>query len=149
MARASFTVTKNDISPALSKLAAKAKHPEKVLRAGGNVFKSITEGNFSGQGSSYRPSTWAPKKDGSPATLKKSGLLWHSFHLTVTNEKATLANPTPYAAVHQFGSNKKSGHGSGIPPRPFYPVLNGKLTPAAEEKIGAAMKREIEKDVAG
>jgi hypothetical protein len=32
-----------------------------------------------------------------------------------------------------------------IPARPFYPVLGGRLTPAAEEKIVAAGKRVVEK----
>ncbi len=131
--RASFAMTRNDIAPALSRMAATARNPRQVLQAMGNVFKSITEGNFSGQGSEYRPSQWPAKKDGSPATLKKSGLLWHSFHLVVDDHAAVLSNPTPYAAAHQFGYAPRN-----LPPRPFYPVIDGRLTPAAAEKIGAA-----------
>ena len=36
-----------------------------------------------------------------------------------------------------------------IPARPFFPVLDGKLTPKAEEKIGNAARRVIEKEAAG
>lgn len=156
MANAKFTITRNDVSPALSKLAATARNPKNVLRSGGNVFKSITEGNFNSAGAAFRPAAWPAKKDGSVRTLKKSGLLSHSFHLTVSDQAATVSNPTPYATVHQFGSGqvdakrkaaaKKKGttaHTMNIPAAPFFPVINGKLTPASEEKIGSAMKRQI------
>ena len=138
MANVSFKITRNDVSPKLAGLASAAKNPSAVFRAMGTVFKSITEGNFNSVGAGYRPSAWPDKKDGTPSNLKKSGLLWHSFHLTVTDSAATLSNPTPYAARHQFGYEK-----GGTPPRPFFPVINGKLTPAAEEKIGAAAVRAI------
>lgn len=143
MARPAITITRNDISPRLAKMAKAAREPERVFRAMGNVFKSITEGNFNSSGAHYRPRPWPAKKDGTPSNLKKSGLLWHSFHLTVTRAGATLSNPTPYAAVHQFGSAKKSGRGSGIPARPFFPIQNGRLTPAASDLIGKAASREI------
>jgi phage gpG-like protein len=167
MSRATFTMTKNDISPALARLAASARHPRKVFLAMGNVFKSITVGNFNSAGLQYRPIPWVPKKDGTPATLKKTGLLWKSFNLEVTDQYARLSNPTPYAAVHQFGSadyhsgdvilehhetatgsiTKLSGaRKQNIPPRPFYPVENGRLTPAAEKLIAAAGEKALMRD---
>jgi phage gpG-like protein len=168
MSRATFAITRDSISPRIAKLAGIARHPEPVLRAMGNVFKSITEGNFNSSGADMRPSPWQAKKDGTPSNLKKSGLLWHSFNLTVDDRAARLANPTPYASIHQFGAadyiggetvgtiktkyaNRryagsfqdvvKGGH--GIPPRPFYPVLNGRLTPAAEDLIAKAGQEAI------
>ena len=161
MAALSFRITKNDIAPALSKMATAAKRPEPIFRAMGTTFLSLTMGNF--KSADYRPKEWPAKKDGTPATLQKSGTLSRAFHLTVSNTGATVANPMVYAARHQFGdeghdagkeiglATVKNGLGShtqsvrsgskGMPPRPFFPVEAGKLTPAAEEKIQAAGQR--------
>lgn len=161
-----LTIVRNDLSPAVKKLVqmAKAEDRKKILTSMGNVFKSITQGNFQSGSAEYRPSPWANKKDGTPATLKKSGLLAQSFHLTVTSEQAELSNPTPYAAIHQYGGktkphrilpkNKKAlafggkvygavNHpGSNIPARPFFPVTpQGQLTAAGEKLILAAGQR--------
>jgi len=163
-----FTLTRNDISPALSRLAATAKNPTAVLRAMGTTFKSITEGNFSSFGAAYRPKVWPPKRDpdGQPSILQKSTTLAKSFHLEVTAKSATLSTPAKYAAIHQFGGiirpkSKKflswlDSKGERvfakmvtIPARPFFPVLNDKLTPKAEEKIGNAARRVIERQAAG
>lgn len=161
-------ITRNDISTALSRLAAAARNPTPILRAMGTTFKSITEGNFNSVGAQYRPKPWPPKKDpaGQPSILQKTTTLAKAFHLTVTAQAATLSNPMPYAAIHQFGGiiRPKTGkflswiNSSGervfarkvtIPARPYFPVLNEKLTPAAEEKIGNAARRIIAKEAAG
>jgi phage gpG-like protein len=164
----SFKLIRNDISPALAKLARGAKNPEPVFRAMGTTFMSITMGTFNAAGADYRPKPWPAKKDGTPSKLQKSGTLSRSFHLEVTNKFAKVSNPVIYAAIHQFGSEghvlgKKVGTvktkyantryfgsyndvlegGSGIPPRPFFPVENGKLTEKAEEKIRAAGERAL------
>ena len=141
----SFKITRDDISPKLRKMAALAHHPEKVYRAMGTTFMSITMGNFNDVGSDYRPVAWPAKKDGKPSKLQKSGALSRSFHLAVTNTSAKVSNPMIYAATHQFG--RKDGRGSPIPARPFFPVENGKLTPEAEEKIAAAGTREIKRQI--
>jgi len=162
-----FSITRNDISPALSRLAATAKNPTAVLRAMGTTFKSITEGNFSSFGAQYRPKPWPPLKDpeGKPSILQKSTTLAKAFHLEVTAQAATLSNPMPYAGIHQFGGVIRAKAGKTlswvnskgdrvfakmvtIPARPFYPVLNGKLTPKAEEKVGNAARRVIERQAA-
>lgn len=160
MSAISFKISRNDISPALSKLAASAKRPEPVLRAMGTTFKSITEGNFNSVGASYRPKPWAPKRDGTPSILQKSTTLAKSLHLDVTSRAATLRTPMIYAAIHQFGGTIngkpwlrfKTPSGKWvsvrqvkIPARPFFPVEpNGQLTPKAEEKIRAAAMRVIQ-----
>jgi len=159
MANAVLTLTRDDIGPALKRLQSLGRDTTPVMRAMGNTFKSITEGNFSSAGAEYRPTPWAPKRDGSPSSLRQTGLLWHSFHLNVTNKTATLSNPTVYAAIHQFGGIIRgdpllkfkvgdqwvSKRSVTIPPRPFYPVSNGRLTVAAEEKIVAAGMRAVER----
>lgn len=147
--------------------AAKNKLP--VLRAMGTTFKSITEGTFNSVGANYRPAPWPAKKDGTPSILQKSTTMAKSFHMSVGSDSVTVSNPMPYAAIHQFGG-KTAAHkivprrakalafngvvvrsvnhpGSNIPARPFFPVLNGKLTPAAEEKIGRAGERELRKQM--
>lgn len=145
MAGISFKTTRDDISPKLSQMAAKARNPEKVLRSMGTTFMSITMGNFNDVGAEYRPKVWANKKDGTPSKLQKSGTLSRSFHLEVTSQHATVSNPVIYAATHQFG--RTEGRGAPIPARPFFPVLDGKLTPKAEEKIQRAGQRQMEKEL--
>ena len=166
MAALSFTVTRNDIAPTLSKLAATAKNPTPVFRAMGTTFKSITEGNFNSVGAAFRPKPWPAKKDGTPSSLKKSGTLSSSFHLEVTPTFAKVKNPSIYAARHQFGdrgfkAGKKVGSvtnnfsrrrltqdvlagSQGTPPRPYFPVdANGKMTPAAETLVARAGERAV------
>lgn len=138
-----FRVTRNDISPSLSRTIKGVKPPnrKRVLRAMGTTFKSLTEGTFNSAGAQYRPLPWPAKKDGSPSILQKTTTLSKSFTLEVTDDVATVGNPTKYAATHQFGREQGSGE---IPARPFFPVLNGKLTPPAEEKIARAARRVLE-----
>jgi phage gpG-like protein len=165
----SFKLTRNDISPALSRLDAGAKNPAPIYRAMGTTFKSITEGNFNSAGADYRPSPWPAKKDGTVSILQKSGALVHAFNLEVTNKYARLSNPMIYAAIHQFGARdhvagvvvgtiktKYANHryagswnvvtkgGKGIPPRPYFPIgPDGKLTPKAEALIARAAHRAL------
>ena len=143
-----FTVSRNDISPKLRQMIKAVKPPERkrVLRAMGTTFKSLTEGTFNSAGSQYRPAPWPSKKDGSPSILQKTTTLAKSFTLEVTDEMAKVGNPTKYAATHQFGRAQGSGE---IPPRPFFPVVGGKLTPQAEEKIAAAARRVLNTIAAG
>jgi phage gpG-like protein len=128
----------------------------------GTTFKSITEGAFNSVGASYRPTPWKPKWDGSPSNLQASTTMAKSFNLEVSSTFARLSNPMPYARIHQLGGvikakggGKLAFPGAGgkmvfrkqvtIPARPFYPILNGQLTPMAETKILAAGKRVIDK----
>jgi len=140
MANVSFKVQRDDISPHLAKLAATARRPEKVFRAMGTTFLSLTMGTFNDVGAEYRPVAWAKKKDGTPSKLQKSGTLSRSFHLDVTSSSATVGSPVIYAATHQFGRGP-------IPARPFFPVVDGKLTPKAEEKIRRAGERALERQI--
>ena len=135
MASFSFKITRNDISPALARMANAARNPEPIYRAMGTTFMSLTMGNFKNE--DYRPTAWPAKKDGSPATLQKSGTLSRAFELTVSKTAATVSSSPIYAAVHQLGSRGRQN----IPARPYYPVINGKLTPKAEELIRRAGER--------
>ena len=94
---------------------------------------------------SLRPRPWPPKKDGTAATLKKSGTLWQSIRSTASATSVTIGSDRVYAAIHQLGGttpahvirpkNKKAlawpggpgprgkvNHpGSKIPARPYLP----------------------------
>lgn len=157
----SCKITRNDVSPRLSKLAGTARNKQGVLRAMGTTFKSITEGTFNSAGAEFRPQPWRPKADGSPSILQKSTTMAKSFHLEVTGMYARVSNPMVYASIHQFGGKIEAKNGGKLkfqigerwvavervemPARPFYPVQNGKLTPKAENLIARAGERMIEK----
>jgi phage gpG-like protein len=142
MAALTFKMTRNDISPALSRMARMAKNPQKVLRSMGMAFQSITMGNFK-QDPRFRPAPWAPKKkDGQPSYLMLHNILSRSFHLEVTEKYCKVGTPVIYAARHQFGYEK-----GGTPPRPYFPVLNGKLIPTAEEIIRKAGDRAMRSEI--
>lgn len=159
-------VTHDDISPELRRLAATARNPTAVLRAMGMVFKSITEGTFNAVGASYRPTPWKQKRDGTPSNLQASTTLSKSFVLEVSSTYARVSvqgGAGVYAAIHQFGGDIYAKgkaltwvDAAGrrwfvkhvrIPPRPFFPVLNGRITPAAEEKIRRAGLRAISRQL--
>lgn len=160
-----FNITRNDISPAITRLLRLARNPRPVLRAMGQTFMTITTGNFNGEGAAFRPMPWKAKFDGSPGNLQQSTTLARSFFLKVDDKTATVGNLTPYAAIHQFGGTiLPKGKalvfpGAGgktvfakkvvMPARPFFPVLNDRLTPAAEAMIVAAGERAIARAAAG
>jgi phage gpG-like protein len=163
MANAVFKLQVDTMRPALERLLGLAKDTTPVMLSMGNVFKSITEGNFNSVGSGYRPTEWKPKYDGTPSILQKTGLMAHAFVLEVSKDSATLSNPTPYAAIQQFGGtieakgkalrfigpdgNPVFAKSVTIPARPFYPVLNGKLTEGAARLIERAGARAVERVV--
>jgi phage gpG-like protein len=134
---------RDTLSPALKRQAAKIKDRKPVLEAMGLEFVSLAKRAFSD--ASLRPSPWAPKRDGTPATLRKSGALWQSIRVAgTTNSEVTVASDRAYAAIHQFGGEIKRGeHAIGMPARPYLPILGGKLIPAAAAKIAAVAKAKI------
>lgn len=157
----SLNVVEDSISPALTRLVETARNPAPVVRAMGTTFYSIVKGNFEGD-TSYRPATWKPKYQGGPSRLRKSNTLFNSIFLRSEARQAIVGTPMVYAAIHQFGGIIKPKKGDflvfsaadgapifasevKIPPRPFFPIKDGKLTAKAEEKILRAGQRVIEK----
>ena len=165
----------DDVSPGLGRLLAGLRDPTPVVREAGTALKSIVEGTFNSVGAHYRPTPWPPKSDGRPSILQKSGRLAHSFHLTVGRTWARVGTDAPYAAIHQFGgqtgpsvirprrrkalasTSAKFGKvivrsvqhpGSRIPPRPFFPLVGGRLTAMATIQITRAAERQVQREIA-
>ncbi len=155
----SFTFTVRDgITPELARMARAISDKKPILEAMGTELVSITSRAFSDP--SLRAKPWPPRKGtefGVFTTaggqkrqtvtrngvrehnlLRKSGALWHSIRITqTTGDSVTVGSDRVYAAIQQFGSAKKSGRGSGIPARPFFPFASSEspMTAAAQEKI--------------
>ena len=148
--QARITQITDKISPLLEAKFRAASDKRGIHRAIGTGLMGITKRAFTDP--SLRPSTWAPKKDGTPATLRKSGTLAKSFFTPVATEsEVTIGTDRKYAAIHQlggktrphvirakkakalktpFGFRKSVNHpGSNIPARPFFPFTStGQLT---------------------
>jgi phage gpG-like protein len=154
---------RDGISPALAALTRHMRDKRPVLEAMGLAMVSLTQRAFTDE--SLRPSPW-PARAGTKfgqrfsrsgktirtvlnsrsgaeehQLLRKSGTLWHSIRISrLTNELVMVASDRKYAAVQQLGSKKKSGRGSGIPARPFFPFVGvGRMTDLGRQRvIGAA-----------
>ena len=139
MSAISFIMVKDNVSPALKRLSDPALITKATLAAG-TALLSLSTRAFDEPG--LRAAPW-PQRKPSKATnplLIKSGTLRQSGHVEMQGaDTVKVGYPPPYAAVHQLGSSKSSGRGSGIPPRPFFPVISGELTGTAAELIGDAV----------
>ena len=141
----SIKLSKDEISPDLERIKRKVQHAQPVLRAMGTEIVSITKRAFTD--SALRQFSWPAKKSGQPATLIKKGMLLSSIRITaIDNRTVTVGSDRKYAAVHQLGSAKKKGRGSGIPARPFFPFSkDGKLASFADRKVRLVVKDKIDR----
>ncbi|MGZ5967920.1 MAG: phage virion morphogenesis protein [Polyangiales bacterium] len=105
-------------------------------------------------GRSPEGAPWASKRDGSAATLVRSGALRSGFDVVPTETGVSVTNSTPYAQVHQRGgrlrrARKKHGKrrlfGGGragkIPARPMVPTA--RWGPAATAHMRLAASRVV------
>ncbi len=97
------SVDSSALDAEVQRLQTLGAHPEPILRAAITTLKNITVGTYSTWGAHLRPLPWPAKKDGTPSHLQKSGTLATSWYVEVSDTEALLGNPTPYAAIHQFG----------------------------------------------
>lgn len=155
-----ITVQVNDqITPDLRRLQAKLANLTPVNRSIGTALVSLAKRAFDEP--QLRPAPWPAKKDGSIATLRRSGMLWRSPRVVHFGRLGvTIGSDRPYAAIHQLGGQTKphvilprrgralswpgarhpvrsvNHPGSKTPPRPFFPVTrDGELTAAAQQAI--------------
>ena len=138
---------RNTITPTLHWNARAIANKRPILEAMGMEFVSLTKRAFTD--ATLRPAPWAPLK---PATLKhkkgtilrESGALFHSIAISeLTDIAVTVSSDRPYAAIQQLGGKAGRNHAVTIPPRPFFPILEGKLTPHARERIEAIARAKI------
>jgi phage gpG-like protein len=125
---------RDDISPRLASLADDELR-KKILLGVGTVIESHAVRAFDEP--DLRPKPWpARKKAAKHPLLIKSGDLRQSIHTQVQGaDSVKIGSPKIYAAVHQLGSDKTSGRGSGIPSRPFFPVVENQLTGDVRDEI--------------
>jgi phage virion morphogenesis protein len=62
---------------------------------------------------------YAESREGGQDLLQDSGALVDGLGYLVQGKSVEVGTNTLYAAHHQFGSEKSSGRGSGIPARPY------------------------------
>lgn len=121
----------------LKRLEKKAHDTKPLLEELGNHLRNVIEESFEAEASPTGVK-WTPikfrKSDPHPEKiLYAHGKLQEGTDYRATNKSVTIgvyakANEYQYPIVHQFGSNKKSGRGSGIVARQFMPIkLNGEL----------------------
>ncbi|WP_297572592.1 phage virion morphogenesis protein [uncultured Deefgea sp.] len=159
-------IDSRELNEGLSRLMQASSDLTPVMRSIATALLSHTEANFAAGG---RPK-WTAKKDGSPATLQKSGQLAASITPSSGRDYAAIGTNKPYAAIHQFGGqtsphvirpkNKKAlafggkvfksvNHpGSKMPARPFLPVINGALQADAAEDVLDLIERHLQRALA-
>lgn len=141
-----LTVLNNPLTPKMTKLlrALDGAGKQYVLKEMGRELLDITLGQF-GADKPHRAAPWAPLspkyqkriKYFGPPKLILSGELSNSLTLEGVNQNAVVVTAhSRYAAAHQFGSGP-------IPPRPFFPVIDGEFTAYAEERIRQRGERAV------
>lgn len=123
-------LTRDDVTRDLQRRIRKMQNPAPLLRAIGVGLVGLTKEAF--KNAALRPAPWKNKKDGSPATLRsREATLWRSIRVqSVSKSNVFIGSDRPYAAIHQLGGKSRP-----MPARPFFPVLNEKLTPEAQKRM--------------
>lgn len=137
----------DNLTPDLRRKVAALSNRRPCLLAMGEAVVSLAKRAFTQPG--LRPAEWKERdkrRTWSHPILRQSGDLWQGIHVVQADkESVTVGSPKVYAAVHQFGSNKTAGRGSGIPARPFMPIIgkpdSATLTPRADSAILSAIRR--------
>jgi phage gpG-like protein len=140
-----LSLKRDDLSRVCKKLLATlgGQKKEQVLRTMGQEFLAITQEQF-GPDKPNRPAPWPPLSEkykkrigySGPPKLVLSGDLQNSFDVTATPNEVIITAHSGHAATHQFGRGN-------IPARPFAPVVDGKLTSYAEERIRKKAEQKI------
>lgn len=128
--------TSNTVNPHLQKAIAGFKNKRPFLLAMGEVMVQHTKRAFtSGE---YRPAKWAPKKDGSPARLRKSGALARSPRITQVSQSAVwVGTDRRYAVYHQLGTRH-------LPARPFFPLHNNQWHRGFSRTVNSVLARKVQ-----
>jgi phage gpG-like protein len=118
MSGLAFTVTGDQLTPSLTRLASPALQARAVLGAA-TALAALAQRAFDEP--ALRPSSWAPRKKSRPHPLLiLSGDMRQNVHVSPDGDSAEIRFSQPYAKVHQLGSAKRN-----IPARPFFPATSG------------------------
>jgi phage gpG-like protein len=162
-------VLKDTLGPKLAGMLGRLKARSGLMMAIGEQVRAFARDAFTDPAKRVTP--WPAKKDGSPATLRKSGALIGSPRLAaVTTDSVTVVSDRPYSAIHQLGGKtkphvikskdkaalafniqgkaylaKQVNHpGSVIPARPYFPIdTQGRLHPDMEADVAAMIRRHL------
>ena len=156
MADGAITITIDDaeVRAGLGQLVARLAHMTPVMEDIGRALGNLTEDAFQAQGPGWpalRPVTVKRRGNAGPI-LQVSGGSGLAGSITHGGDatSAWVGASKVYAAAQQFGMPKgyagKTKRGSPIPwgdlpPRPYLPIQDGGLTPAAQQQILAILKR--------
>ena len=158
------------VTPQLALLYARVKDKSGLHAAVGLGILSLAKRAFNDPGK--RPAGWAPKADGTPSRLRRSGTLAKSVRVITNASRVTVGSDRHYAAIHQLGGrtrphvirakNKQALHwpgarhpvkavkhpGSNIPARPYLPFYaTGQPTPAAGRVVASVLRTKLMKGI--
>jgi len=136
---------RDSLTPALRQKLDAMKDTRPILEAGGFMLKQCALSAWRDE--AMRPAPWRPLK---PATVErkekagKTAMLIFERHMqqslrvgVPSGGKVEVGSDAFYAPFHQFGTGR-------MPARPFIPMReDGKLVPAAEQKVFSAMRARM------
>lgn len=155
----SISVRTDTLRPGLARAARKLADPKPLLEAMGLALVATSQAAFADP--SLRPTMWRARRDGSAATLRRTGTLWRSIRIaSVTSRSVTVGSDRKYAAIHQVGGviRPKSARAlvfraAGrtfavkkvtIPARPFMPFGDsGAMTARGKAEVRAAAEKKL------
>ena len=117
----------------LEQIAKQLQQPRKLYGLLGETLKKIHDQRFKDQrspdGKKWEPlspkyAAYKIRKGKGKRILKFDGALSERTAYNYDDQGVEFGSPMKYARVHQYGSNKSSGRGSGIKPRPWLGVSN-------------------------
>jgi len=120
---------KDLLTPALQRKLDQIADKRPVLQAMGGAAVSVAERAFTD--TSLRLSPWAPKKDGSKATLKGQDVVLARSLLSMppSADMIEVGSDRDYARAQNFGYTPRN-----LPARPFFPIAQDGNVLAAVEK---------------
>ena len=136
---------RDTLSPAMKAKLERMGDTRPILEAGGFALMQCALGAWRDE--HMRPEPWKPLAPATVARKAKAGktaMLIFERHMqqslrvgVPSGNQVEVGNDAFYAPFHQFGTAR-------MPARPFIPMrVDGRLVPAAEQKVFAAMRQKL------
>ncbi|EXI62221.1 hypothetical protein MHD_10245 [Mannheimia granulomatis] len=114
----------------LAQTATNLQQGKKLYGVLGEALRTIHKQRFEKEQASPEGEKWQPlspkyrarKKRNADKVLIKDGYLKDLLRYQTNDKGVVFGSDRKYARLHQFGSNKASGRGSGVPARPWLGV---------------------------